>query len=75
MTNSETGEVAAVLLEGGLRAVLEGLDYSEDPCAEVLSVAGFFDLSSGFPGWERVYSEGKEASFCLPGPSLLQLRD
>ena len=55
----ETGEEAACLLRGGLRTVLEGLEVSRAPCAEVLSVAGFSAVIPLFPGWRTVYSEGK----------------
>ena len=40
--------------------VLEGYGYSRLPCAQVLSVAGFFDILSLFTLGGGVYSEKKD---------------
>ena len=70
MSNSETGDKAGSNLEGGLRSMLEGLRYSWPPCAQVLSVAGFFALLLLFLGWEGFILEGERASFLPAGPCL-----
>jgi len=57
-------EKAGSSLKGGFTSLLEGSGYSGPPCAQRLSVAGFFTTLSLFPGRRRVYSERKEASFC-----------
>ena len=44
------------------------------PCAEVLSVAGFFDINGPFPLGRAVIPEGRKASFLTREASLLQLR-
>ena len=62
-SNSETGISAGCNLEGGLTSLVEGLASFRIPCAEVLSVAGFFASSGPFPGSGRVYSEGKKEGF------------
>ena len=55
--------------------LLEGLGYSEGPCAHVLSVAGLLALLALFPGWEGLFSGVKEASFLLQDPLTLNLTD
>ena len=52
-----------------MRAVPEGLAYSEDHCARVLSVAGFFTVPGPFLLGREVYSEGEREAF-LPGMPL-----
>ena len=63
-------EKAGCSLEGGGRPLLEGSSYSERPCAEVLSTAGFFAVLEGFPGREGFISEGRKASFLREEPLL-----
>ena len=63
-----TGEEAAVLLKGGLRAVVEGFDDSVFPCAEVLSVAGFLAFLARFLPEGEVYSEGERLLLCSKDP-------
>jgi len=74
-TNSETGERAAILLEGGLRAGYEGLRDSSRPCARVLSVAGFLVIFHLFPGSGGVYSEVRKGGFTRAEASALQPPD
>ena len=57
---------------GGLRATLEGLRVSDPSCAEVLSVAGFFDHLGRFLLGREVYSEEREPPFLFREASLLQ---
>ena len=47
----------------------EGLGYSEGPCAEVLSVAGFFDVPGPFPLGRKVYSEGERNALLSGKPT------
>ena len=42
-------ERAGCSLKGGLVSLLEGLEYSEAPCATVLSVPGLLVLLGPFP--------------------------
>jgi len=50
-------------LEGGERTLLEGSAHSGVPCAQVLSVSGFFALSSLFPPRKGLFPEGKKHLF------------
>ena len=71
----QRGERAAFYLEGGGSSLAEGLGYSGCPYAQVLSVAGLLVLLALFPGWRRLFPEGRRGTFCLPGPFSLQQRD
>ena len=71
-TNSETGEWARVLLEGGLTTTLEGLRDSGASCATRLSVAGFFACLGLFLLEKEVYSEVRRGLFPPPEASPLQ---
>jgi len=53
-----------------LTTVPEGLEVSESPCAQVLSVAGFSAFIWRFPGWEGFILRVKEVSFLLLRPCL-----
>ena len=64
LRTSRRSEKAASNLKGGLGALLEGLEHSFIPCAEVLSVAGLLDQTSLFLPGKEVIPEAKEAPFC-----------
>ena len=62
-------------LEGGGRAVTEGLDYFRIPCTTVLSVSELLVKRPLFlPGGGNIPEVG-EPAFLLAGPKSLQLRD
>jgi len=72
LTTSETGERAEFYLEGGGRAVVEGLGDSRGPCARGLSVSGFLVPFNLFPGSGWVIPEGRKAHPGFREASLLQ---
>ena len=62
--------MACSSLEGGFMTVVEGLGDSRAPCAQVLSVPGFFTVLGRFPAGERFILRGREASFLRENPCL-----
>ena len=61
-------------MEGGLRAVPEGLRDSPLPCTKGLSVPGFFAILELFLSGRREFSAGKEALFLQGEASFSQPR-
>ena len=62
-------------LEGGLRSTLEGFEHSGHPCAQVLSVAGFYASLGLFLLGRTVYSEVKRDPFVRETPTRVDERE